>query len=594
MVAVAAACRYGADMSDDTRIDIRGPPEQSWPGFALPRGTEVNGYRFERVLGSGGFGITYLAVDLLQQRFAIKEYFPRQFATRENQTVRPATSEDAAMFEDCRARFEREAKALVTLGRVTGAGEGIVHVQTYFEAFGTCFLVMDYVEGTSLANVLRQEPGGLPAVRVRTLLVQLLSAIRIVHRAGLVHRDIKPANIILRDDDRLMLIDFGATRPADPSESSSYTQIYSGGYGPPEQMLGHRQGEFSDIYAIGAVCYRAIGGHPANALARQNSIAAGHPDPQPTAAAIGAGRYPPDLLAAIDAALAIDPARRPQSADAMLAMLGIVEPAALPATTAPPTGFASRRRPLWIGAAGAAVAAMAGVAFLLLRSPAPAPPTPPTRPLAASPGFQRAVEAAAALPCTALHLVADDGTVRVSGFAPNGHDLDWFLAGLRDLGPLSDEVARIDRSVCPVLAAMAPLVRASWERASPPIAIHLDPASVAPGARVGIALATALPALYVDLYQPDGSVRHLLRPGTARRKTAEWTAQPPAAGRLLVAFGAAAPLDLGNRPDSERSSDYLGALRPRLAGGTGQLAADLAIIQVKPAEPGANRETQPR
>src|SRR5262249_17285165 len=176
----------------------------------------------------------------------------------------------------------------------------IVHVQTYFEAFGTCFLVMDYVEGTSLANVVRQEPVGLAPDRVRSLLTQLLSAVRIVHQAGLVHRDIKPANIILRENDRLVLIDFGATRQAAPTETSGYTQIYSGGYGPPEQMLGQRQGEFSDIYAIGAVCYRAIGGSVVNALARQNSLASGRPDPLAPAREIGAGRDPRPLLTLID------------------------------------------------------------------------------------------------------------------------------------------------------------------------------------------------------------------------------------------------------------------------------------------------------
>jgi serine/threonine protein kinase len=647
-------------MSDATRIEVRGPPDQSWPGFALPRGTAINGYRIERILGSGGFGITYLAVDLLQQRFAIKEYYPRQFATREHMTVRPNTEADTAMFEDCRERFEREAKALVLLGKVTGADGGIVHVQTYFEAFGTCFLVMDYVEGTSLANVVRQEPVGLAPDRVRSLLTQLLSAVRIVHQAGLVHRDIKPANIILRENDRLVLIDFGATRQAAPTETSGYTQIYSGGYGPPEQMLGQRQGEFSDIYAIGAVCYRAIGGHPANALARQNSVAAGLADPQPKAASIGANRYPSDLLAAIDAALALDPAARPQNADAMLAMLGPAKqptPPQRPVATADPSvgspvpRIAAHGR--WIAAAGVGVVALAALSWLVFHSPAPQPapvtippqtatatPTPPVTPpvkppsveaIASSPPvsspplapvaipppaqppsseamlvpppavpskpppssvpsaasirFQRAREAAGALPCTALRVAAESDGVRVSGFAPAGHDLDWFLAGLRDVGQVTDDVTRVDRAACPILATLAPLVRATWGTEPPMLTMRVDPSSPASGTPVGVTLSSALPALYVDLFQPDGTVRHLLRPGQAERRSVAWTAVPPPGERLLATFGAAAPLDLGTRPETERITDYLDALRPRIGDGGTRIAADLALVTVRAAEP---------
>ena len=253
--------------------------EAPWPGYALPHGTTVNGYRIERVLGSGGFGVTYLARDLLLQPFAVKEYFPRQLAIRQDLNVVAASAEDAPLFEECRERFLREAQALVLLGRVPEAGDGIVRVQTYFEACGTCFLVMDYIEGTSLASVLREERDGLSAARVRSLLSQLLSSIRVVHQAGLMHRDIKPANIILRDNDRAVLIDFGSSRAVLSGHTSDYTQIYSGSYAPPEQMLGLRQAEFSDIYAIGAVCYRAIGGTVVDALARQNALAAGRARP---------------------------------------------------------------------------------------------------------------------------------------------------------------------------------------------------------------------------------------------------------------------------------------------------------------------------
>ena len=221
-------------MSDGTLRIERTPPEPAWPTFALPRGTEINGYRLDRILGSGGFGITYLALDLLRQRFAIKEYYPQQFASRQDMTVRPTTVADTPLFEECRERFLREAEALVLLGRTAGgANEGIVRVQTYFEAYGTCFLVMDYEEGDSLADIIRRDRG-LTAARLRSLLVQLLTSIRVVHRAGLLHRDIKPANIIIREGDRLVLIDFGATRQAIPTEATSYTQIYSGGYGPPD------------------------------------------------------------------------------------------------------------------------------------------------------------------------------------------------------------------------------------------------------------------------------------------------------------------------------------------------------------------------
>lgn len=123
------------------------PASASWPKYALPFSTEINGYRIERVLGSGGFGVTYLARDLLGQPFAIKEYFPRQFSVREGMTVVAASSDDASLFEECRDRFLREAQSLVLLGKRARSEEGIVHVHTYFEAHGTCFMVMDFVEG---------------------------------------------------------------------------------------------------------------------------------------------------------------------------------------------------------------------------------------------------------------------------------------------------------------------------------------------------------------------------------------------------------------------------------------------------------------
>jgi predicted Ser/Thr protein kinase len=628
-------------MSDETRIERGIESDGPWPSFALPHGTVVNGYRIERVLGSGGFGITYLALDLLQQRFAIKEYYPRQFATRQLMTVQPTSREDAKLFEECRERFLREAQALVHLGRVADASDGIVRVKTYFEALGTCFLVMDYVEGDSLAGVFRDEPGGLSPARVRSLATQLLSSIRVVHRAGLVHRDIKPANVILREDDRLVLIDFGSTRQAMPSENTSFTQIYSGGYGPPEQMIGLPQGEFSDIYAIGAVCYRAIGGSVVDALARQNSLAAGRLDPQPSAASIGAGRYPRSLLAAIDAALAVDPAQRPQTADAMLELLGPEQPIGMPHAGA--AGRISRavpraRRGAWVAAVGASAVVLAGAAyFMLSRSvappsapvtapaeiaaapdqsqvspsttptptttlptqpppqqeaiavppPEPAPAPPPRAPAVPSP-FEQAVESARSLPCSVLRLTAEQEGVRASGFASAGQDLDRFLADLHNVGRVADDVTRVERFACPVLVTAAPMVRETWNGVPPVLAVRLNQPNVASGARLAIGVTTTLGALYLDLFDGDGSVRHLLRPGQSGatgRRTVEWTAASPPGARLIVAFGAATPLELGQRPEIEPAANYLDALRSRIDEAKPPLAADVAMVIVRAAEP---------
>jgi serine/threonine protein kinase len=622
----------GQAMAEDTRGADRVVAEEPWPGFALPRGTKVNGYRIERILGSGGFGITYLAADLLGQHFAIKEYYPRQFAIRRDMTVQPNTAEDQPLFDECKERFLREAHALVRLGRIAGAADGIVRVQTYFEAFGTGFLVMDYVAGESVAAMLRREPGGLPPERVRSLLLQLLASARTVHQAGLVHRDIKPANIIMRTNERLVLIDFGATRHATPGETTSYTQIYSGGYAPPEQMLGLRQAEFSDIYAIGAVCYRAIGGAVVNSLARQNSLAAGYQDPLVPAATVGAGRYPRSLLAAIDAALAVDPGRRPPTADAMLALLGPGEAPSAATAAADTPAIAQPRsgRLAWLAAA-ASVVVLAGSAYLLVPGPAapppavevPAAPEPPTvarteaepaveptppRPAAPPEPQREAVAApppvpqppalspleqmrtlAASLPCAALSVAGDGDAVRVSGFVAGvGPEFDRLLTKAQDAGRLVDAVSRIDRFACAPLEVLAPVIRRNWDGGPSGPALRLERGSVAVGGRLGISVADTQPALYVDLYQPDGQVRHLLRAapsGATARKATEWIAASPAGQHLVVAISAARALGLGPRAETERTGDYLDALRAQLADASFAARADLAMVMVRATEP---------
>ncbi len=294
----------------------------NWPRDALPLGTDLNGYVIDGMLGRGGFGITYRALDRLDQIFAIKECFPKQFAVRQGPEVLPTDASDADALADCMTRFLREAKALMHLSKLGAAGDGVVKVATFFERNGTAYIVMEFLAGESLESYLKANPGGIPEDRLKELFDRLLHAVGCVHDAGLLHRDIKPANIFLRADGRPVLIDFGATRgSAGSTQAVTFTQIYSESYAPLEQIAGTEQGPFSDIYALGVTFYRAIGGTAIDAFTRHQAQLRGRPDPLKPAIELGAGRYDPRLLAAIDAALKVSSEERPKSVAALQAIL---------------------------------------------------------------------------------------------------------------------------------------------------------------------------------------------------------------------------------------------------------------------------------
>ncbi len=293
----------------------------SWPRDALPKGTDINGYRIEAVIGRGGFGITYRAIDGIDQVFAIKEYFPRDFGHREALLVLPKDEESAAPFSDCLDRFAQEARALRRLADLGSAGEDVVRVVTFFQANGTAYMVMELVEGESLGVAIDRAKTGLSAPQLDFIVPRLLRAVGCVHSAKLLHRDIKPGNIMLRPDSRPVLIDFGAARAFSLGQPKAFSILYSPGYAPYEQRVGLDQGEFSDIYALGATLYRAIGGEVIDAVKRHAALTSGQPDPQPPAADIGKRRYTSALLAAIDAALIVGPDKRPQSVADLIAVM---------------------------------------------------------------------------------------------------------------------------------------------------------------------------------------------------------------------------------------------------------------------------------
>ena len=281
---------------------------------ALPSGYQLEEYLFERVLGAGGFGITYLAQEeTLKRKVAIKEFLPRDIAVRGagGVTVHPVSSAESQDYEYGLERFRDEARTLVSFRH-----PNIVAVHRLLEANNTAYLVMEYEEGDSLDQILKRD-GSLTGAEVREIVIPLLDGLERVHQAGFLHRDIKPANIYIRHDGSPVLIDFGAARQAIGEHSRSLTAIVSTGYAPMEQYSVHgKQGAYSDLYALAATAYKAlIGKRPPEAIRRVAD------DPYIPAVIAGRGKADASLLKAIDWALVMEAGDRPQSVDAWLAAL---------------------------------------------------------------------------------------------------------------------------------------------------------------------------------------------------------------------------------------------------------------------------------
>ncbi|HUO83327.1 MAG TPA: tetratricopeptide repeat protein [Gammaproteobacteria bacterium] len=330
---------------------------------ALPPGYELDQFRIAEVLGQGGFGITYRALDTrLERTVAIKEYLPRQFAWRgDDSTVLPREDGDREVFAWGLKRFIDEARALARFRH-----PNIVAVMQFLEANGTAYLVMEYEEGCNLEAWLMLHPEGMAEdVLIDRILLPLLDGLQKVHDKGLLHRDIKPENVFIRHDGTPVLIDFGASRPHGKDATVNLTSLISAGYSPFEQYGGAgRQGPWSDLYALAGTMYRVVTGQkPADALVRQQGEAI------VPAVEAGRGRYSEAFLSAIDRALALDPAERPQTAAEFRGLLhrGAVRGDS-DATYVRPgreVAKAGRRRGARASMLALAVAAIAGVAWWL-------------------------------------------------------------------------------------------------------------------------------------------------------------------------------------------------------------------------------------
>lgn len=300
----------------------------------LPAGSVLDGsYLIGRLLGSGGFGNTYLAFDLkLHLKVAIKEFLPKELAGRDRHSteVLVYTSGDSqAQFAVGLDKFLDEARVLAKFKN----HPNIVAVSSFFHQFNTAYIVMDYLEGITFKEYLQRKGGRLPYEEVMKIMTPVLDALREVHEVGMLHRDISPDNVYITRKGQVKVLDFGAARQAMGEASKSLSVILKPGYAPSEQYFTKgKQGPWTDIYAVAATIYHALTGQlPPESLERTEE------DTLQPPSALGC-ELPQHAEAALLKALAIKGSDRFQTVAAFMAALegAGTHPETPVATSAPP------------------------------------------------------------------------------------------------------------------------------------------------------------------------------------------------------------------------------------------------------------------
>lgn len=240
--------------------------------YRLKAGTILNNkYLVGNCIGEGGFGITYIGRDLtLDMRVAIKEYFPNGYVNRNNtvsQDVTASTESQKEIFYKGKDSFLEEARKIAKF-----VGEpGIVSVREYFEANGTAYIIMDYLDGVNLASYVRSN-GTIPATKIFEVMLPMVRSLKRIHEAGIIHRDISPDNIMYLKSGSLKLMDFGSARYF-TNNQKEMSVLLKQGYAPEEQYRKNGdQGPWTDVYGLCATMYRCITGViPVDALDRMRN-----------------------------------------------------------------------------------------------------------------------------------------------------------------------------------------------------------------------------------------------------------------------------------------------------------------------------------
>ena len=298
---------------------------------ALPVGTRLFEFELTAVIGEGGFGIVYAAYDhSLDRSVAVKEYMPSSLAARTGGfTVEVRSQRYAETFEAARRSFINEARLLARFDHPS-----LVKVFRFWEANGTAYMAMPLYKGLTLKQRIKQMAGLPSEAWLVDLLRQLLDALEIIHRENCFHRDIAPDNILLVDNDRPVLLDFGAARRVIGDLTQSLTVILKPGYAPVEQYAeipSMRQGPWTDIYALAAVMHYVLTGKPPEPSISRLM----HDTVTPLAELVRSG-FSLEFLEAIDAALKVRPEDRPQNVAAFRSLLNLASGQTSTVTTSRP------------------------------------------------------------------------------------------------------------------------------------------------------------------------------------------------------------------------------------------------------------------
>ena len=281
---------------------------------SLPPDTVIGGYRVVRKISAGGFGVVYLAVDKEGQQVAVKEYLPSALTMRDAGALVPQVApEKLSLYRLGLKSFFEEGRSLAQISHPS-----VVSVLNFFRQNETVYMVMNYLEGATLQDFIvtardLKKQKVFRESTIRSLFDEILRGLRIVHQHKMLHLDLKPANIFITDDNKAVMIDFGAAREVLNKEGNFTRPMYTPGFAAPEMYRrDSTMGPWTDVYAIGACIYSCMQGYPPNDAPQRLEK-----DRLTLSLTRMRGVYSDNLIEVVEWCMSLDPLSRPQSVFAL-------------------------------------------------------------------------------------------------------------------------------------------------------------------------------------------------------------------------------------------------------------------------------------